>query len=67
MRAIVFHRRAARYLSRMPCDRAIQVRDALREVLDRSRRLRAGATAHDLHQARHLPFNNPREEIFSEI
>ena len=32
MRAIVFHRRAARYLGRMPRDRAIQVRDALREV-----------------------------------
>ena len=32
MRAIVFHRRAARYLSRMPRDRAIHVRDALREV-----------------------------------
>jgi mRNA interferase RelE/StbE len=34
MRAIVFHRRAARYLSRMPRDRAIQVRDALREVAE---------------------------------
>ena len=33
MRAIVFHRRAARYLSRMPRDRAIQVRDALREFV----------------------------------
>lgn len=32
MRAIVFHRRAARYLSRMPRDRAVQLRDALREV-----------------------------------
>ena len=32
MRAIVFHRRAARYLGRMPRDRASQVRDALREV-----------------------------------
>jgi len=32
MRTIVFHRRAARYLSRMPRDRAVQVRDALREV-----------------------------------
>jgi len=32
MRAIVFHRRAARYLGRMPRDRAIQVRDALLEV-----------------------------------
>jgi len=32
MRAVVIHRRAARYLSRMPRDRAIQVRDALREV-----------------------------------
>jgi mRNA interferase RelE/StbE len=32
MRAIVFHRRAARYLSRMPQDRTVQVRDALREV-----------------------------------
>ena len=32
MRPIVFHRRAARYLIRMPRDRAIQVRDALREV-----------------------------------
>lgn len=32
MRAIVFHRRAARYLGRMPRDRAAQVRDALREV-----------------------------------
>jgi mRNA interferase RelE/StbE len=32
MRAIVLHRRAARYLSRMPRDRAAQVRDALREV-----------------------------------
>jgi len=34
MRAIVFHRRAARYLSRMPRDRAAQVRDALREVAE---------------------------------
>ena len=32
MRAIVFHRRAARDLSRMPRDRAVQVRDSLREV-----------------------------------
>ena len=32
MRAIVFHRRAARYLGRMPRDRAVQVRDALREL-----------------------------------
>lgn len=32
MRAIVLHRRAARSLSRMPSDRAAQVRDALREV-----------------------------------
>jgi mRNA-degrading endonuclease RelE of RelBE toxin-antitoxin system len=32
MRAIVLHRRAAPYLSRMPRDRAAQVRDALREV-----------------------------------
>jgi len=32
MRTIVFHRCAARYLSRMPRDRAFQVRDALREV-----------------------------------
>lgn len=32
MRAIVFHRRAAKSLTRMPRDRAIQVRDALREV-----------------------------------
>jgi mRNA-degrading endonuclease RelE of RelBE toxin-antitoxin system len=32
MRAIVFHRRAASYLSRMPRDRAAQVRDALVEV-----------------------------------
>jgi mRNA interferase RelE/StbE len=32
MRAIIFHRRAARYLSRMPRDRAVQIRDALREV-----------------------------------
>ena len=32
MRSIVLHRRAARYLSRMPRDRAVQVRDALREV-----------------------------------
>lgn len=32
MRAVVLHRRAARYLSKMPRDRAIQVRDALREV-----------------------------------
>jgi mRNA-degrading endonuclease RelE of RelBE toxin-antitoxin system len=32
MRAVVLHRRAARYLSRMPRDRAAQVRDALREV-----------------------------------
>ena len=32
MRAIVFHRRAARYFGRMPRDRAVQVRDALREV-----------------------------------
>jgi len=32
MRAIVLHRRAARYLCRMPRDRAVQVRDALREV-----------------------------------
>ena len=30
MRAIVFHRRAARDLSRMPRDRAVQVRDSLR-------------------------------------
>jgi mRNA-degrading endonuclease RelE of RelBE toxin-antitoxin system len=34
MRAIVFHRRTARYLSRMPRDRAVQVRDALREVAE---------------------------------
>ena len=34
MRAIVFHRRAARYLRRMPRDRAAQVRDALREVAE---------------------------------
>ncbi len=34
MRAIVFHRRAARYLSRMPRDRAVQVRDALRELAE---------------------------------
>jgi mRNA interferase RelE/StbE len=34
MRSIVFHRRAARYLSRMPRDRAVQVRDALREVAE---------------------------------
>jgi hypothetical protein len=32
MRAVVLPRRAARYLSKMPRDRAIQVRDALREV-----------------------------------
>lgn len=32
MRAIVFHRRAASYLSRMPHDRAAQVRDALVEI-----------------------------------
>ncbi len=32
MRAIIFHRRAASYLSRMPRDRAAQVRDALVEV-----------------------------------
>jgi mRNA-degrading endonuclease RelE of RelBE toxin-antitoxin system len=32
MRTIVFHRRAAGYLSRMPRDRATQVRDALVEV-----------------------------------
>lgn len=32
MRTIVFHRRAAKYLGRMPRDRAIQVRGALREV-----------------------------------
>ncbi|MBX3740677.1 MAG: hypothetical protein KF712_06790 [Akkermansiaceae bacterium] len=32
MRAVVFHRRAARYLSHMPRDRAMQLRDALREV-----------------------------------
>lgn len=32
MRAVVLHRRAARYLSKMPRDCAIQVRDALREV-----------------------------------
>lgn len=32
MRAIVFHRRAARYLLRMPRDRAVQMRDALREI-----------------------------------
>jgi hypothetical protein len=32
MRAIVFHRRAARYLSLMPRDRAVQMRNALREV-----------------------------------
>ena len=34
MRAIIFHRRAARYLSRMPRDRAVQVRDALRAVAE---------------------------------
>jgi len=34
MRAILFHRRAARYLSRMPRDRLIQVRDALRQVAE---------------------------------
>jgi mRNA-degrading endonuclease RelE of RelBE toxin-antitoxin system len=34
MRAIIFHRRAARYLSRMPRDRAAQVRDALRAVAE---------------------------------
>jgi mRNA interferase RelE/StbE len=32
MRTIVFHRRAASYLRRMPRDRAVQVRDALVEV-----------------------------------
>jgi mRNA-degrading endonuclease RelE of RelBE toxin-antitoxin system len=32
MRAIIFHRRAAAYLSRMPRDRAARMRDALREV-----------------------------------
>jgi mRNA interferase RelE/StbE len=32
MRAIVFHRRAAKYLRRMPKERAAQVRDALKEV-----------------------------------
>lgn len=32
MRAVVFHRRAASYLSRMPRDRAAQIRDALVEV-----------------------------------
>ncbi len=32
MRAIVFHHRAAKYLGRMPRDRAIQVRDTLKEV-----------------------------------
>jgi mRNA-degrading endonuclease RelE of RelBE toxin-antitoxin system len=32
MRSIIFHRRAASYLKRMPRDRAAQVRDALREV-----------------------------------
>ena len=32
MRPIVLHRRAARYLSRMPRDRIVQMRDALREV-----------------------------------
>ena len=34
MRAISFHRRAARYLARMPRDRAIQVKDALKEVAE---------------------------------
>ena len=32
MRTTVLHRRAARYLSRMPRDRVVEVRDALREV-----------------------------------
>ena len=32
MRSIVFHRRAASYLSRMPLDRSAKVRDALVEV-----------------------------------
>jgi len=32
MRSIVLHRRAARYLNRMPRERAAQVRDALKEV-----------------------------------
>ena len=32
MRDVVFHRRAARYVARMPRDRAVQVLDALREV-----------------------------------
>lgn len=32
MREVIFHRRAAKYLRRMPKDRAAQVRDALREV-----------------------------------
>lgn len=32
MRGIILHRRAARYLRRMPKDRQIQMRDALRAV-----------------------------------
>ncbi len=32
MRKVVFHRSAAKYLKRMPRDRAIQTRDTLREV-----------------------------------
>ncbi len=32
MRAIIFHRRAAKYLGKIPKDRAAQVRDALQEV-----------------------------------
>jgi len=32
MREVIFHRRAAKYLRRMPQNRAAQMRDALREV-----------------------------------
>lgn len=32
MRNIIFHRRAAKYLGKMPKERAAQVRDALQEV-----------------------------------
>ena len=34
MREIILHRRAARYLRRMPKDRQIQMRDALRAVAE---------------------------------
>lgn len=34
MREIIFHRRAAKYLKKMPKDRAVQMRDALRELAE---------------------------------